>query len=245
MVDCLVYRNRTLPWVSPPSYSNLHPLHRYLTRSTSVNTAANTTVSRFFSDRHSGATTESTDSSEDSPTRRQRSLLHRLHISTAIKRGKSPQPLRPPTAPAAISAEAAAVTAVRTSPAHSNDATIQEITRIMPQSLMISTPPQNSATKRQRSADSRNGRPRADSAGRNLPSAVPSASSRTPLKANIKMPAYLEKSRNGGSRHVSMYLTRTNGLYRSYGDFPGVGVEAKISTFSCYGASGDFSLQGR
>lgn len=68
----------------------------------------------------------------------------------------------------------------------------------MPQSLLVSTPPQASSTKRQRSADSRDPHPhpRPDSAGQNGSKLASSRPSRTPLKANVRIPAYLEKSRS-------------------------------------------------
>ena len=161
-------------------------------------TAAITTVSRFFSDKHSGAATEVTDSSADSPARRQRSLLQRLHIHTSVKRGKSPTPIRPPTAPAAVSGGSPSITAVRHSPSRSDATTIEEITRIMPQSLLLSTPPQaGTSAKRQRSADSRDPHPRPNSAGETGSSRMSRTTSSTQLKSNVRIPPYLEKSRNG------------------------------------------------
>jgi len=176
-------------------HATVHPFAPSIV--TVIPTPAITTVSRFFSDRHSGAAAERVDSSEESSPRRHRSLLQRLHIQTSLNRGKSPTPLRPPTAPAAISGGSSSVTAVRGSPSQSDAATIEEITRIMPQSLVVSTPPQGNPTKRQRSADGRIPYPRSISAGRNGSNVASSGTSRTPLKANVRIPGYLEKSKTG------------------------------------------------
>lgn len=161
-------------------------------------TLAITTVSRFFSDKFSGAVVGRLDSSgESSPTRR-RSLLQRLHIQTSDDRGKYSTPARPPTAPAATSGGSSSTTTVRSSRSQP-DATIEDITKIMPQSLIVSTPPRSSSTKRQRSADSRmpHPHPRSTSAGRNGSNVAGSGTGRTPLKPNVRIPAYLEKSKSG------------------------------------------------
>lgn len=67
----------------------------------------------------------------------------------------------------------------------------------MPQSLLVSTPPQGHSIKRQRSADSRDPHPRPVSDGQSESNVASSRSSRTSLKADVKIPAYLEKSRSG------------------------------------------------
>lgn len=152
-------------------------------------------MSRFFTDKNLGAATERAVSSEDSPSRRQRSLLRRLHIHTSIKRAKSPTPLRPPTAPAAVSG-GTFVTAVRESPSQSDGSSIEEITRTMSQSLLVSTPSGSSA-KRQRSADGRDLHSRPASAGQNVSSHASLKSEKPLLKPNFRMPPYLEKSRSG------------------------------------------------
>lgn len=164
--------------------------------------SAITTVSRFFTDKHTGAASEGLDSSADSP-RRQRSLLQRLHIHTSIKRGKSPTPIRPPTAPAAVSGGSPSVTAFRHSPSRSDATTIEEITRIMPQSLLVSTPPQGggSSAKRQRSADGRNSQSLPTSTSQDALTKTRKATGPTRLRSNVRMPPYLEKSRNGKCAH--------------------------------------------
>lgn len=172
-----------------------------------VNLSAKTTVSRFFSDRHDGAASGDTNPPEGLPHKRQRSLLQRLHIHTSIKRGKSPTPIRPPSALATTSG-GSTITATRGSLSQP-DANIAEITRMMPKSLSIGTPPPQvaSSVKRPRSAGSRDPRPRPPLAGQKGTKDSRYRLSTSQLRPNIKIPPYLEKSKTGKSYQGSKGTT--------------------------------------
>lgn len=68
----------------------------------------------------------------------------------------------------------------------------------MPQSLLLSTPPQSgTSAKRPRSADSRDPNPRSNSIGETDSTKMSRTTSKTQLRSNVRIPPYLEKSRNG------------------------------------------------
>lgn len=219
-------------------YTILVSVLRRRSRISNFQTAATITVSKFFTDKHAGAATDRTGSSEDS-SRRQRTLLQRLHIHTSIKRGKSPVPLRPSTASAALGGGSPSPRAVRASPSTSDAADIEEITRMMPQSLIIGNAQRE---KRQRSADGR----LVEGYEHGLDHEHKEANvvtGTTPSKPSIRMPPYLEKSRSGKSIEPSDH--RNLPSHRDSVNFPGGGVEAAFPIISCYAKSGKFAVSNR
>ena len=163
-----------------------------MTLANHCNPATTITVSKFFTDRHAGVATDRTGSSEDSSSKKQRSLFQRLHIHTSsIKRGKSPTPLRPSTASEALGKGSPIVHAVRKSPSTSDAANIEEIIRIMPQSLIIGA----QGAKRQRSADGRPPEAEIDTTQNESKGKAMSGVSLS--RSSVRIPPYLEKSRGG------------------------------------------------
>ena len=148
-----------------------------------------TTVSRLFSDRHSGAATDKLYGSEETSTHKQRSLLSRLHLHSSLKRGKSPAPLIPSII--SRSSVVDGLTAHRESPTGSvND--VNEIIRIMPQSLLLSKT-ESTSTKRQRSADGRDWNEDRETVN----DGALNTETRQDLSNDVRVPPYLLKSSNG------------------------------------------------
>ena len=201
------HTNKTIP-----SDLSLFPSFGHRLVSPSQSFIINTTVSRFFTDKSSGAVPQDPGrSSEESPStttpiNKRHSLLQRLHIHSTSKKPKPKPPtltIRPTTSSSLPAHPVRSSSQVRAGSSHSNAATIAEIAHIMPQSLHTGTLPQAS-NKRQRSRDSRNdaASSRPDSAGQSGNAGTLSDTEGLTRKG-VKMPAYLNKTRNG--RTVSLF----------------------------------------
>lgn len=174
---------------------------------------ATTTVSKFFTDKHGAAPPDppSEDSSSATSSGKRPSLFHRLHIHSSGRRIK-PIPsltIRPTTSsslPQFSSAES------RPATSHSNAATVAEISQIMPRSLRIGTPPNNSI-KRQRSRESETGSTLSTKASSNNDASADSTIHDDLLKAiTVKIPSYLNKGPSGKSLLFPFGSARQPGL---------------------------------
>ena len=156
-----------------------------------------TTVSRFFTDK-SGAASPDQASEESpvatSPPPKRPSFLHRLHIHSSGKKPKPPALTIRPTTSSSLPVRSSSKPRVGSS--HSDAVTVAEITKIMPQSLNLSTPPQAS-NKRQRSRDSRKEASRPGSAGQTAPPPPPPNDAERLARRRIRLPAYLNKTKSG------------------------------------------------
>lgn len=166
-----------------------HPLHQSIVK---------TTVSRFFTDKSSGAASPDPESEELSTTAipKKPTFLQRFHIGSTST-SKKPKPptltIRPTTSSSLPAQQARSTSQTRAGSSHSNATTIAEITQIMPQSLNLSSTPPQTSNKRQRSRDSRREASRPSSAGRNG-----TANEQDRLaRSGVRLPAYLSKSRSG------------------------------------------------
>ena len=164
-----------------------------------------TTVSRFFTDK-SGAASPDQVSEESpattSPPPKRPSFLHRLHIHSSGKKPKPPALTIRPTTSSSLPVRSSSKPRLASS--HSDAVTIAEITKIMPQSLNLSTPPQAS-NKRQRSRDSRKEASRPGSAGQAAPPPpLPNDTERL-ARRGIRLPAYLNKTKSGTAGLLLMF----------------------------------------
>ena len=227
------------------AWANSHHLGRgVIIQTTSIlrNPFVTITVSRLFSDKHVGAVTEDTESSGEPQPKRPRSLLQRLHIRTSHRREKASNSIVKPSVTKTVGISSSPKVSEQNLTSRSNAADIEEITKIMPQSLIIGSS-QGIPTKRQRSTDGRaNGGQEAtvehDDAGRS--SLVPNT---TPSKPSVQMPPYLEKTRSGKSFIIGISCRLT--CCRDFSNFSGSRVEAAFSIVPCNAESRYLTIQGR
>ncbi len=188
----------------------------------------NTTVSRFFTDKSAGDASPD-QASEESPVTtppplKRPSFLHRLHIHSSGKKPKPPALTIRQTTSSSLPVRSSSKP--RAGSSHSDAVTIAEITKIMPQSLSLGTPPQAS-NKRQRSRDSRKESSRPGSAGQ---TASPTDAERL-AQRGIRLPAYLKKTKSGMNTLFQVTfscLTPWLTLHRNYYIVPRFGMEAAV-----------------